>query len=136
MVTQLDGIHIKGLNELRAELRKRPEKVLRAMGEALYVEGETIMTRSKQIVPVDIGTLKGSGIVQRAVLDSTPGATVTLGYGGEASAYAEIQHRRTDYKHRGQGQAHYLSEPVDAARKGFGERLLARTRRVLTQKVV
>jgi len=127
------GVKITGLDQLARHFQVLPDKVMGAMGDALYVEGETIMTRSKQIVPVDFGTLRGSGHVKRPVVQGTQ-ATVTLGYGGAASAYAEVQHRRTDYKHRGQGQAHYLSEPVEAAERGLGERIGRRIRRTLTRK--
>ena len=86
------------------------------------MEGERIMTVSKDEVPVDIGILKASGIVDRPIVEKNK-VTVKLGYGGMAKAYARVQHERQDFVHKGQGKAHYLKDPTNAAKKGFGVRI-------------
>lgn len=128
-------MRIEGFTQLQRHLNALPDQMLGALEKALYVEGETVMTRSKQIVPVDLGVLRASGHVKRPVTKGTR-VTVTLGYGGAASAYALAQHERTDYRHAGQGQAHYLSDPVAAAEHGFTDRLLRRVRSTLTKRVI
>lgn len=66
----------------------------RALGAALYAEASIIMAQSKQIVPVDMGTLRSSGHVQ---LPETHGSKVSvrLGYGGAAAKYAVYVHEGT-----------------------------------------
>lgn len=112
----------KAVRELR-KLKATPNK----LGGALYREAEHIMTRSKaEFVPVDTGVLRASGHVEQP--QQTPGGvSVTLGYGGAASAYALVQHERMDYQHT-VGQAKYLSTPVLQAAAGLGQRIAARLR--------
>lgn len=105
-------MQLTGVKELKAKLGKisGPELTL-AIERGLYLAAEEIMTASKQIVPLDLGTLRGSGHVKPPV--SMGGHTeVELGYGGAASAYAIIQHERTDFRHTGGRQAKYLERPL------------------------
>lgn len=98
-----------------------------ALDAALYQEASNVIAHSQQdLVPVDTGTLKASGTVlpPERVGSRT---TVTLGYGGAAKDYAEIQERREDFHHK-VGQAHYLEQAVMDAVPGLGERLAARLR--------
>ncbi len=99
-----------------------PGKALEALAAGVYREGETIMTKSKRVVPVDLGTLKNSGFVEEPKI-SKNAVTVTLGYGGAAKAYALVQHERTDLNHPGQGEPKYLERPVNEAEQGFGKRV-------------
>lgn len=124
---------ITGLDRLAARFDVLPEQALEALGQALYVEGETIMTRSKQVfVPVDLGVLRASGHVKQPVVRDTA-ATVMLGYGGAASAYALIQHENTKYRHT-VGESGYLRKPVEAAKPGLEGRLGGRIKRTLEKK--
>jgi len=99
-----------------------PDRALKALAGGVAMEGERIMTKSKRVVPVDLGTLRASGFVERpkTVRDTV---TVTLGYGGAAKAYALVQHEREDFNHPGQGSAKYLERPVNEAERGFGKRV-------------
>lgn len=116
------SIRWEGLDELRDKLTKARKDAVKDLGRALFVEGNRIMTVSKRdFVPVDQGTLRGSGHVRQPHIRGTR-AEVTLGYGGAASAYALVQHERLDYAHD-VGQAKYLERPVNDAARGFGERL-------------
>ncbi len=117
------GIRIEGLDELEARLKKSVVGAAKELAGGLLVEGNKIMTRSKkEFVPVDKGPLKSSGHVQTPVIRKTS-ASVTLGFGGAASDYALVQHERTDFNHPGQGQAKYLEQPANEAKKGFGARI-------------
>ena len=107
-------LEMEGIDRLRNIIRTRPDIAVRALAEGLYTEANLIMTRSKaDFVPVDLGTLRGT--------DRTK-VTVTMGYGGAASAYALVQHERTDYHHT-VGQAKYLEQPVLEAAGGLGNRI-------------
>ena len=96
-------------------------KALGALEDGVRVEAEKIMTRSKQEVPVEFGTLQASGLVEKPKRSGTK-VSVTLGYGGQAAAYALIQHEREDYTHT-VGSSKYLERPVNEAEKGFGKRV-------------
>ena len=117
------GVTWTGIDKLERQLTTTlPKTGVQQMTRALVLEAERVMTISKRdFVPVDLGTLRGSGHVAPPEISGTR-VTVTLGYGGAASAYALIQHERTDFHHT-VGQSHYLSTPVKAAAAGMGQRL-------------
>ena len=126
-------INITGDEKFQQFLRTRPDVAVKALAGALEVEAETIMTASKRIVPVDVGTLRGSGHVQPSETHGTK-VSVEMGYGGAASAYALIQHERTDYHHSGDQQAKYLEQPVLEAAAGFEHRTASRIARRLEKR--
>ena len=113
---------LRGLDELLANLRSlASDQVDNVCASALLIEGERIMTDSKQnYVPVDQGVLRASGYVN--VQMEAGGPVVELGYGGAASAYALVQHERLDFNHR-EGGPKYLERPMLAAERGMSERL-------------
>ncbi len=113
-----------GVDEFERWLKTSPDKALAAAAKSLFQSGETVMTRSKRVVPVKDGILKASGHVKPPDTSRTR-TEVTLGYGGAASAYARYQHERTDLHHPGQGQAKYLEQPFNAATSQI-QRKLAR----------
>lgn len=108
------SIKWKGLDKLDRILNGAPREVKQRAASALYREGEDIMTTSKsRFVPVDQGTLRASGHVERPQVGRNR-VSVTLGYGGAASAYALIQHEAMDFRHT-VGGPKYLERPVNAA---------------------
>lgn len=123
---------IDGIPQLRAALQRAGTRAPQAMAAALLIEAEGAMRESRELVPVDTGALRASGTVFSP--DITPtGASVEMGYGGEASDYAVIQHERTDLSHT-VGQAHFLSQPVLERASGMGHRMAATIRRYLERK--
>jgi hypothetical protein len=99
------------LGELQRQFGATADVMHEAAAAALFEQGEAIMARSKEsFVPVDKGILRGSGFVAPPVLTDHE-ISVTLGFGGPASAYAFVQHEREDFKHK-VGQAKYLERPV------------------------
>lgn len=64
------------------------------LGQFLRVEGEQIMTEAKRRVPVDLGTLRDSGVVDGPEIAASV-LTVTLGFGGPAAGYAVYVHEGT-----------------------------------------
>lgn len=68
--------------------RRFPDRV----GQSVYRRAEAVMTRSKdEFVPVDLGTLRGTGHVTRAERAGRI-VRVALVYGGPAAAYAAAVH--------------------------------------------
>lgn len=84
-------ITVVGLDKLKSELERYGEETLVAMGEALTMEANELMTASKRLVPVNTGNLRDSGYVAPVALDGTH-ATIELGYGGPAAPYALYVH--------------------------------------------
>lgn len=101
-------VTLKGTKDVLKNAEKAMQRWERALRSAVYLEGNNIMSISKRLVPVDTGTLKGSGYV---TLPERYGREIIseLGYGGPAKAYAEIQHENLHYRHPRGGQAKYLS---------------------------
>ena len=138
--TVLTGITLEGSKELADWLEKLGETAPQAMGKYLYQEAEKIMTASKQVCPVGLppedktpGTLRSSGHVQLPVVSGTT-VSVTLGYGGEAQAYALAQHERLDYRHRPGQTAKYLERPALEAVAGMEARIASGLKRDLESR--
>lgn len=109
----------------RRALAQLGQEMLGRFGQALYVEGEAIMTDSKQnYCPVDTGALRASGQVMPTEVDGST-VTVQLGYGNSSVPYALRQHEDLTYKHT-VGSAKYLELPMLAALPGMPERLVQR----------
>jgi hypothetical protein len=119
----MSGVTWLGLKEFQDLLADEREDMPKDLGRALRREGETIMTRSQRdYVPVDLGTLRASGTVEGPEVAGTK-LTVTLGYGGAASAYALVQHEAMHFNHPRGGGPKYLERPVNAAAAGMAKRL-------------
>ncbi len=122
---------MEGLDKLTRRLDKSGKLSPQAMAGPLKLEAELIMTKAKNLTPVDLGTLRASGHVKRPVITRKT-AKVLLGFGGAASAYALAVHehpsRSSPPSWRGGvnftiGGPKYLERPVKEARKGFGRRV-------------
>jgi hypothetical protein len=95
------------------------------LAQELYREAEEMMTLSKEkYVPVDQGILRSSGFVQQPDIQGST-ASVLMGFGGPAAAYALIQHENMNYQHT-TGQAKYLITPVMERANGMAGRMADR----------
>jgi len=119
---------IEGVEELRRTLNRMSGEAPRALGMAIFAEAHEIMGDSKRLVPVDTGTLQGSGIVGLPDVGMT-GASVEFGYGSAAVPYAVPVHERSDLTHTN-GTYKFLERPVLEAASGMGGRLAARIQRM------
>lgn len=115
-------IELKGQAELSRAFRLLGEKGPKAMGAALWKEGNAIMTKAKFLTPVDTGALKNSGIVNLPTIVGTE-VEVAMGFGGAASAYAETQHEEASYYHKPPTQYKFLEQPFMEAQEGMEMRL-------------
>ena len=127
-------LSIEGDEKFKAFLDTRPDVALHAIASALYIEAEVIMSKSKRIVPVDTGTLRGSGHTQEPEVHGTK-VSVTMGYGGAASDYALIQHEGY-FVHTGNQRRKYLERPTLEAQKGLDQRIARRIARRLEAPTV
>lgn len=110
----MDAPDPKAAIELIAEnLGKVRAAMVRGGARGLYLAGELIITDAKEnYCPVRDGILRASGFVNEPVLEEAD-ASVTIGFGGAAEAYALEQHERMDFHHT-VGGPKYLERPVMA----------------------
>ena len=122
---------------MSAKLQAIIDKVTPEMENALRLEAEQIMTRSKRsFVPHDLGTLSGTGQVNDPVV-SGKSVEITLGFGGAAAPYALAIHEHPSastppswegkaivFSPAGTGPK-YLERPLKAATKDMHKRLAA-----------
>lgn len=108
------SVDFKGTKDVMDTLSRLGSKAPEAMGKALYQEANDIMTAAKALTPFDTGVLQGSGAVNMPVV-SQGEVSVTLGFGGAASAYAEVQHNELSYYHKPPTQAIFLEQPFNEA---------------------
>lgn len=80
----------------------------RALDDALERVGQDLLARSAPRAPIDEGTLRASGHVEREVLDAGRREVVV----SFNTPYAAAQHERTDYEHPRGGEAKYLENPL------------------------
>ncbi len=84
---------MKGVAEMTAKLLTIRDKFPDRVAAALYTIAQQIMTEAKRRCPVakDGGVLRASGTVEKPVR-SGKRISITLGFGGAASAYAIAVH--------------------------------------------
>lgn len=102
------SIRIEGVKELQAALASHHTEIRKATAKALYTTAVQIGNKSGQIVPVDTGNLRSTRQIE---FEDGINMTAEISYGDTATPYAIVQHERTDYAHRGRGQAKYLEQP-------------------------
>lgn len=105
-------MQITGLDKIVKNLQMAQQQWIRSFEAAVYLEANNWMAESKRIVPVDTGTLKGSGYVTLPERQGNK-IVVEMGYGGPAATYAVIQHENMYYRHRPGQQAKYLSTIIN-----------------------
>src|SRR5687767_5476077 len=85
------SFELKGKEAMAREIARIARRFPVSLETAMRFEGELVMTRSKRdFVPVDFGTLKGSGHVESRRRGKD--IEVVLSYGGAAAAYALAVH--------------------------------------------
>ena len=84
-------IEIVNLAEFSKKMDALPGAVLAEAAQTLREEAEEVMTRSKELVPVDTGTLRSTGHVPPTRRERNT-VEVDMAYGGPAAAYAVHVH--------------------------------------------
>jgi hypothetical protein len=90
------AFELKGQVEMARALRALGEKGPKAMGAALWKEGNNIMNAAKEITPVDTGALKTSGLVNLPVINGDS-VEVTLGFSTRKRATTTRRRRSTSF---------------------------------------
>ena len=94
------------LTQVLVNMNLDTDKAKQAAMRALKAEAMVLKGRSQALCPVKSGTLRKSCVIEESE-DS-----IVIGYGGEASDYAAIQHENLQFHHT-VGQAKYLEQPFD-----------------------
>lgn len=112
-------VELEGAERLAALFQKAENADKgKVFDRALFDVAETILNESKELVPVDVGTLKNSGQVEDPKRDAN-GVEVEITYGGDAKAYAWRVHEDMKARHKDGQTAKYLEKPVMAYRDKF-----------------
>lgn len=113
---------IKGKDVMQRAMRLLEDRGPKAMGAALWKEGNAVMTNAKAITPVDTGALKGSGVVNLPEIINNE-VSVSLAFGGAASNYAVYVHEDPKARHNPPTQYKFLEQPLLEAANGMGQRI-------------
>lgn len=99
---------------------KRLQGAASKQAQAKVVDAaEKIMTKAKQLTPVDTGALRSSGLV------TAKGKGAELSFGGAASSYAIYVHENLRAAHP-VGQAKFLETALNEWQSGGGPQALGR----------
>lgn len=104
-------VEVDGLDDLLKMLLVEGRELTREVGRTLYAEANDIFDRSQDIVPIDTGALRSSGLVNQPEVNGEE-VSVLIQYGGAAAPYAVIQHENLEYFHEPPTQAKYLEQPM------------------------
>lgn len=115
-------ISTKISSKRKLNLGKFTDEKQKRLSAHLYKEAEGIMTAAKELVPVDTGTLRDSGFVEKPKGGKNGGIEVTLGFGGAAKLYALKVHEDMDAHHT-VGGPKYLETPYKKALEGMHQRI-------------
>ena len=110
-----------GTREMVARIEEVAKDARKAIDRAVYKFGNTEMREMKRLVPVDTGTLKDSGYVEKPKRDGSR-VMLELGFGGAAEAYALYVHEDLDAFHEN-GQAKFVEMPLSESAPFFAERV-------------
>lgn len=137
---------VKGTDKISRRLKKIAKTFPSIVAQSVFVEAELIMTKSKKDhVPVDLGTLRSSGMVS---MNQTWNQYIeaVMSYGGAAAPYALAIHEHPSghsppswqgqsirFSPRGRGPK-YLERPLFGALPGMDERIGERVRKRLEKE--
>ncbi len=124
---------VRGIRALQRNLDRLGDDAPRFLGQALFEEANVVLSRSKLIVPVDTGALRGSGHVKTPDISGST-VKVEAGYGGAAAPYATKVHERLDIRHAPPTRAKYLEQPFNQRKRGMIGRLARRLRREIESR--
>jgi hypothetical protein len=121
------SVTIEGTAEMKASLARIGADAQAKVAAALFQEAEIVMAESKErYVPVDHGILRSSGFVLPPKIEDGD-VTVTLGFGGNAKAYAIAVHEHlSDYSPRSWKKAEASGRGVKFSPSGAGPKYLER----------
>lgn len=123
-------IELVGADRLIRMLASGSREAVPALARALYEEGQEIFRQSQLQVPHDTGVLMASGQLHHPSIIGGD-VVVEITYGGNASAYAEVQHENMDFVHDPGRKAKYLEDPVKGAQSEIENNIVDRVEAIM-----
>ena len=99
-------LDLTSMRQVQANLERFGDDFEQAVVRGIRARAEKVFGKSQELVPVQWGTLKGSGHVYNPTR-----WTVIIAYGGPAAPYARRQHEELGYGHKPGKQAKFLEAP-------------------------
>lgn len=120
-------VRVEGLDHLLNALKAAGKDAPRYSKAALEEEAKEAFFLSQQVVPVDTGALRASGVVHPAKVSGNV-VQVQITYGGPATPYAIYVHEMPPSRvsHDYPTQWKYLENPVRMYARGMGKRMAER----------
>lgn len=106
------SVELKGQESLSRLFERAGNAHRKSLSAAMFAQANVVLNESLEIVPVDTGTLKDSGRVEKPKITVT-GIEVEITYGGAASQYAGIVHEDPNARHAEGKSYKYLEIPVN-----------------------
>lgn len=113
--------------ERRMKAYAKADVHVRDMAKVLNRTASKVLLAAVLLVPVDLGTLRASGLVEPPIISGTK-VRIVVAFGGPAASYAYIVHEDLEAHHT-VGQAKYLETAARAQHDGTLADLVATTRR-------
>lgn len=120
-------VQVKGLEPLMRAFITAGQDAPRFAMKALHEEASEAFLLSQEVVPVEFGTLRASGLVHPPRFRGTS-AEVDITYGGGAAHYAIYVHELppSRARHAPPTRWKYLAHPVKAYAEGMADRMTVR----------
>ena len=133
------SINLFGVDEGKRGFEFNKDRMIAAINSALYSAANDILTEANNLVPIDTGNLKSTGVVTTNGAQNIPPSPTDLrpkldiSFGGKTTGsdganYAAVQHERLDYNHPQGGQAKYLEQPFLEETSRWPAKLVSRIR--------
>jgi hypothetical protein len=128
-------VTVKGLEPLIAAFHAAGRDAPALAMKALHEEASEAFLLSQEVVPVQYGVLRSSGMVSAPTLRGTS-AEVQITYGGAASQYALIVHELPPGRatHAPPTRWKYLEFPVKVYARDMGSRMATRVVDMLNRR--
>jgi len=111
---------VSGINTVIRNLTKAKGNLAAGTGRGLYLGGKHLQRVSQEIVPVDLGSLRGSSFC-RNVGGRGFDTDIVVGYGSEAANYAVFVHEDLNKKHGREFNIKYAKEIAAGKMNNRGE---------------
>jgi len=108
-----EDLRIEGLEICMLNLNNALSKIKNVSMRAIQDCADDLLSDAKSEAPIKTGTLRRSGFVRKI------SNGYEIGFGGEASNYAIVQHERLDFSHPRGGKAKYLEDPFKRNLKAY-----------------
>lgn len=113
------NIRIDGVNQLMQNINTKLQQAKEAAKQGATEVALDLSGRAKQLAPIDIGDLRGSGYTR--IEDSGNRINAEIGF---SEPYALVQHETLWFDHPRGGQAKYLQQPMQENADRYVEHII------------